>query len=484
VSYSRLSALGVGLILVVAARSGANSTTTSSATAPTTTATSPSTTTTSSSTTTTTAQLREIDSALVGDTGGDWKLFPDSGNGGYDVAVYDYTLVLADDLTALDGFASITAVATQDLQRFSLDARGLNVASVSIDGLSAEFAIAGPELIVTLDEPLTSGEEFAVTVDYAAAPELYRPSGVPFSMGWDVSANRQVLVHGFPGSTATWAPVNASKGDTAPFVFGIDPPDGFTATASGAGTDDGDFSVWDTQREVTDFTFAVAEYETSTIDWNGVPIAFSMAPDSSKRKSWEEDVPEMLEYLETIFGPFPYESLGLSSITSRPFALAAPMRILIPEDFPKSVLVHELAHQWAGNAVATADPETYAWMYEGLATYTESLYAENQSPDYSFGSFGLPPTTRPLDEVDSIDDLLDAVTYNRGALLYHALRLEIGDEAFFATLWEFIQSNLHGTAEIDDLQAVAEEMADADLGQFLTSWVSEAVVPDLPPAAG
>jgi hypothetical protein len=313
VSYSRLSALGVGLILVVAARSGANSTTTSSATAPTTTATSP-------STTTTTAQLREIDSALVGDTGGDWKLFPDSGNGGYDVAVYDYTLVLADDLTALDGFASITAVATQDLQRFSLDARGLNVASVSIDGLSAEFAIAGPELIVTLDEPLTSGEEFAVTVDYAAAPELYRPSGVPFSMGWDVSANRQVLVHGFPGSTATWAPVNASKGDTAPFVFGIDPPDGFTATASGAGTDDGDFSVWDTQREVTDFTFAVAEYETSTIDWNGVPIAFSMAPDSSKRKSWEEDVPEMLEYLETIFGPFPYESLGLSSITSRPFA--------------------------------------------------------------------------------------------------------------------------------------------------------------------
>jgi aminopeptidase N len=123
-------------------------------------------------------------------------------------------------------------------------------------------------------------------------------------------------------------------------------------------------------------------------------------------------------------------------------------------------------------------------MYEGLATHTESLYAENQSPDYSFGSFGLPPTTRPLDEVDSIDDLLDAVTYNRGALLYHALRLEIGDEAFFATLWEFIQSNLHGTAEIDDLQAVAEEMADADLGQFFTSWVSEAVVPDLPPAAG
>ncbi len=152
--------------------------------------------------------MGEVDAALVGDTGGDWTLFPDSGNGGYDVSLYDLTLVLSDDLTALEGVVSITAMATQDLQRFSLDARDLMVASVSVDGESVEFVTAGPELIVTLDEPLTSGDEFTVTVDYAAEPAPYRPEGVPFSMGWDVVPGLRLLVHGFPGAAATWTPVN------------------------------------------------------------------------------------------------------------------------------------------------------------------------------------------------------------------------------------------------------------------------------------
>ncbi|MCZ6505788.1 MAG: M1 family aminopeptidase [Actinobacteria bacterium] len=93
-------------------------------------------------------------------------------------------------------------------------------------------------------------------------------------------------------------------------------------------------------------------------------------------------------------------------------------------------------------------------------------------------------STRPLDQVDSIDDILDSVTYQRGALLYHALRLEIGDEAFFATLREFIERNLHATAEIEDLQAIAEEITGDDLSQFFTSWVTETTVPQLPPTDG
>jgi hypothetical protein len=46
----------------------------------------------------------------------------------------------------------------------------------------------------------------------------------------------------------------------------------------------------------------------------------------------------------------------------------------------------------------------------------------------------VPSVTRTLDGVDSIDDIYDDVTYERAALFYHALRLEIGDAAFFITL--------------------------------------------------
>ena len=431
--------------------------------------------------------MREIDAALVGDTGGDWTLFPDSGNGGYDVLLYDWTLVVSDDLTALQGVASITAVATQDLQRFSLDARELVVASVSVDGERVEFVTAGPELIVTLDEPLTSGDEFTVTVDYQSEPAPYRPEGVPFWMGWDVIPGRRVLVHGFPGAAATWTPISESLHDPARFIFRIDVPDGFTATASGFPIDDEEFFVWDTQREVNGATFTIAEHELSGIEWNGIPIEFALRPDSPKRDIWEQDVPEILDFLETIFGPFPWERLGLSAINGTIFALSSPMRILIPESDPRPVLVHELAHQWAGDAV-TSETEGSGWLYEGLATYAESLFAEHEGRDLavtsSLLSSNVPDTTRPLDQVDSIDDILDGATYQRGALLYHALRLEIGDEAFFTTIKEFIQRNLHGTAEVEDLQAVAEEISGDDLSEFFTSWVSETTVPQLPPTSG
>jgi len=474
-------------MLVVSACSGTTAATTSSSTTATTASSSTTTVTASSSTTTTTLQLRDVDATLVGDTGGGWTLFPDSGNGGYDVSLYDLTLVLSDDLAALQGVVSITAVATQDLQRFSLDTRDLMVASVSVDGESVEFVTADPELIVTLDEPLTSGDEFTVTVDYAAEPAPYRPEGVPFSMGWDVVPGQRVLVHGFPGAAATFTPISESIYDPARFILRVDAPDGFTTTASGFPSDDGEFSVWDTQREVSGATFTIAEHELSEIEWNGIPIDFALTPNSSVRDTWEADVPEMLDFLETLFGPFPYERLGLSAINGKPFALAAPMRILIPESMPRPVLLHELAHQWAGAAVTTEN-EASGWLYEGLATYTESLFAEHRGRDPAVTSnllsASLPDTTRPLDQVDSIDDILDNVTYQRGALLYHALRLEIGDEPFFTTINEFIQRNLHATAEIEDLQAIAEELTGDDLSQFFTSWVTESTVPQLPPTSG
>jgi hypothetical protein len=47
-------------------------------------------------------------------------------------------------------------------------------------------------------------------------------------------------------------------------------------------------------------------------------------------------------------------------------------------------------------------------------------------------------------------------------------------------LREFIQRNLHATAEIEDLQAIAEELTGDDLSQFFTSWVTETTVPQLP----
>ena len=112
----------------------------------------------------------DIDASLVGATGGASRFFPESGNGGYEVSVYDWDLALSDDLTSLSGVATITATATQDLQRFSLDARELQIESVTVDGASAEFSVTEPELVITMSEPLPAGSEFVIEVSYAAEP--------------------------------------------------------------------------------------------------------------------------------------------------------------------------------------------------------------------------------------------------------------------------------------------------------------------------
>ena len=338
---------------------------------------------------------------------------------------------------------------------------------------------------MTLDAPLQQGDPFTVAVTYAAEPLPYRPTGVPFSMGWDRSpGGNLVFVHGFPGAAATWVPANEVKDDPARYVLRVDAPEGFEVTGSGSPSVDGDFVVWDTGREVSRFTFAIANYDQSSIEWNGIPIDLDLTSSSVSRNAWSQAMPGILDFLESVFGPFPFERLGISAINGNPFALSASMRILIPETMPETVLVHELAHQWAGNAVWPSDPETYSWMFEGLATYTETLFLLRDSDTLPTGRFGVPDETRPLDQVDSVDDLLDAATYQRGALFYQALRLEIGDEAFFDTLREFIQANLHHSVEIETLQAIAEDMSGMDLDAFFTAWVSDPVVPDLPTGGG
>jgi aminopeptidase N len=75
------------------------------------------------------------------------------------------------------------------------------------------------------------------------------------------------------------------------------------------------------------------------------------------------------------------------------------------------------------------------------------------------------------------------LTYLRGAFLFHALRVEIGDQPFRDVLREFIQRNLHDTALVEDPQAITEEISGQDLDQFFTAWVTDPEVPDVPEIA-
>src|SRR5919106_4249730 len=95
----------------------------------------------------------------AGQAGAGDAYFPYSGNGGYDVQHYDLDITYTPPAPApapiegqLDGVATIELVATQDLDRFNLDLRGLDVRSLTVNGKPAA-EITPPDPGVEVEGP-------------------------------------------------------------------------------------------------------------------------------------------------------------------------------------------------------------------------------------------------------------------------------------------------------------------------------------------
>jgi aminopeptidase N len=93
-------------------------------------------------------------------------MFPNAGNGGYDVQHYDLTLDYTPSSNQLTATAVISARATQDLSSFNLDLRGFAISRLLVDGRAASFTRdGGQELTVTPRPGILAGTTFAVTID-------------------------------------------------------------------------------------------------------------------------------------------------------------------------------------------------------------------------------------------------------------------------------------------------------------------------------
>jgi aminopeptidase N len=77
-----------------------------------------------------------------------------------------------------------------------------------------------------------------------------------------------------------------------------------------------------------------------------------------------------------------------------------------------------------------------------------------------------------------------AIVYERGALTLHALRLQLGDEAFFTILRTWTARYGGGNATTTDFIRLAEEISGQQLDDFFAAWLYQPALPDLWPASG
>jgi hypothetical protein len=108
------------------------------------------------------------------------------------------------------------------------------------------------------------------------------------------------------------------------------------------------------------------------------------------------------------------------------------------------ITVHEVAHQWWYMRVGN-DPALSPWLDEALATYSEYLFIEEHYPAlkdwwwqfrvnaYNPGGF----VDSTVYEFTTIREYINAV-YLRGVKMLHSLRTDLGNEAFFALLQDYV----------------------------------------------
>src|SRR3954469_5044373 len=98
------------------------------------------------------------------------RLFPDLGNGGFDVLHYDISLEYDPAAQTVAASTVVTARGTQSLSRFDPNFDGNTITSLSLNGRSAAYTRSESELVITPNRPLHRGTTFSVKVGYTGNP--------------------------------------------------------------------------------------------------------------------------------------------------------------------------------------------------------------------------------------------------------------------------------------------------------------------------
>lgn len=430
----------------------------------------------------------------VGASGLGDPYFPKAGNGGYDVAHYALRLSYDPDARHLSGTASVTARATQDLSAFDLDLKGLDVEEVTVEGERARWERDGQELVVRPGDGvgLVEGETFEVRVRYSGTPAtITDPDGS--EEGWLPTEGGAVGL-GEPTGSMAWFPGNHHPSDKATYDIAVTVPEGLEAVSNGelAGerTSGGRTTFsWRTAEPMASYvaTVAVGDYRVrrSTAAAVGVPVYTAVEPDQAEAS--EEvlgGLPEVLEWAEYNFGPYPFSSAGaiVGGADDAGYALETQNRPFFPGAPDTGLLVHEVAHQWFGNSVT---PRTWRdmWLNEGFATYAEWLWEEDEGGDsaqetfdalYDHGEARYPdlwsfPPAEPTSAAHISDE---GPVYQRAAMVVHKIRQTVGDDAFYDLVQGWTAAHRHGNADTDDFTAYVEQQApDEDFDGIWEEWL-------------
>jgi len=155
--------------------------------------------------------------------------------------------------------------------------------------------------------------------------------------------------------------------------------------------------------------------------------------------------------------------------------------------FLKSVVAHEVGHQWWGSSTVNASSNNY-WFVESLAEFASALYLEvafgpkeyqEQVDEWRHNILARDMTVSVQDAIGlaTPDANYQAAVYSKGPYAFHVLRTTFGDEKLYAFL-KVLAQELAGKEIVSrDIQKIAEKVYGGDMEWFFDQWIRGVAIP-------
>jgi aminopeptidase N len=426
---------------------------------------------------------------------------------GIDVVHYSFALTLSDETDRIEGEATIdlrfagggaTALELDLVAESPETGRGMKVSAVRDDAAPLRFVHDGERLKIDLGRPGRTGERRRVVVHYAGVPAtglLIAPNKhgdrTFFSDNWPVKARHWLPVVDHPYEKAT-----SEMAVTAPAHYQV-VSNGLLAEETDVG-DGRRRTRWRQSVPIAAWLYAVGVARFAVEHrpaWRGRPIETWVYPQDRDAgfRAFAEPTRDVLDFFEDRVGPFSYERLAHVQANGVRGGMEVATSIFYGDDSvadPASprwwrVRVHEIAHQWWGNAVTESDWDD-VWLSEGFATYFTHLFVEHELGRDAFVA-GLRADRDAIREFDAknpdyrivhdqladMSKVLSGVgTYRKGGWVLHMLRGMVGDEAFWNGIRAYYRDHRDGHATTDDFRRAMEAASGRDLRAFFAQWLT------------
>lgn len=425
-----------------------------------------------------------------------------------DITHYSFQLKFSDSTDEINGRASISILfKTNDIKQIRLDlinkteqrsGKGMIVESVSYNNSPIEFNHQNDALIIKLGGQWEKNKTYTFVIQYKGVPADGLMIG-PTKYG-----DRSFFCENWPNRARHWLPTIDHPYDKATSEFIVTAPVKYKVVSNGLLMEESqlnkDYKLTHWKQSVPVscwlFVLGVAEFAVQNVGYfDGKSIQTWVYPKDREAGFYDFANPtkQVLKFYSDYVGPFVYEKLANIQTPSVHGGMETSSAIFYGEDLIngkadtrlRNIVIHEIAHQWFGNAVTETTWDD-VWLSEGFATYFTLLFQENEygHDEYITGLRNARKTVFDFYKKDSAYSIVDdrsaetttvtsVITYQKGAWILHMLREMIGHENFKKGIQNYYNKYINANATTNDFIEEMEKVSNKNLKTFFTQWLNK-----------